>query len=42
MTTFLTIALIIFIAFILWILQDTITELLSGGKSFSTKETKFN
>lgn len=41
MTTFLTIALIIFMAFILWIFQDTITELLSGGKSFITKETKF-
>ena len=41
MTTFLTIVLIIFVGFILWILQDTITQLLSGGKSFSPKETKF-
>jgi len=41
MTTFLTATLIIFAAFILWILQDTITELLSEGKSFAVKETKF-
>lgn len=41
MTTFLTTTVIIFAAFILWILQDTITELLSGGKSFATNETKF-
>ncbi len=41
MTTFLTTTLIIFAAFVLWILQDTITDLLSGGKPFATKETKF-
>jgi hypothetical protein len=41
MTTFLTAALIIFASFILWILQDTITQLLSEGKSFAINETKF-
>jgi len=27
--------------FILWLLSDTITEFLSGGKSFAINETKF-
>lgn len=27
--------------FILWLLSDTITEFLSGVKSFATNETKF-
>lgn len=41
MTTFLTTTVIIFAAFVLWILQDTITELLSEGKPFAINETKF-
>lgn len=42
MTTFLTTVVILFVGFILWILKDTITELLSKGKSFAPNETKFN
>jgi hypothetical protein len=35
-----TVILIILINAVLWILRDTITEILSGGKSFAPNELK--